>query len=1173
MRRPLAALVAALAVTHAAQGQGTRPVRGKAPPRTPPRPAAPAPAPAPPVARQPVVAPPALAGPIDTMLLRSLTWREIGPYRGGRSVTVSGSVARPNEYWFGGTGAGVFKTTDGGESWTSMTDKYFGGTIGAVAVAPSNPDVVYVGGGEYAIRGNVTHGEGVWKTTDGGKTWTSIGLTDSRQISRIRIHPTNPDLVWVAVQGHVWGPNPERGIFRSADGGKTWTRTLFVNDSTGASDLALDPNNPNVLYAAFWQAHRKPWQLVSGGPGSGIFKSTDGGVTWTSLRTKKGMPSGLWGNIGLSVSGANSKRVFAIIEADSGGVFRSDDAGETWTRVNDERKLRQRAWYYSKIHADPKDTNVVYVNNVSFQKSTDGGKTWRAIRAPHGDSHDLWIAPDNSNRFIEANDGGANVTTNGGRTWSEQDVATAQFYHVSTTNHFPYKVCGAQQDNSTLCGPSRKPGVITIGDWQDAGGGESGYVTALPNDPDIVFAGSYGGFLTRKDMRTETERNVNPWPLNPMGHSAGDLRYRMQWTFPIVVSPHDPKVLYVGSNVIFRTTDEGESYDAISPDLTRNDPRTLGPSGGPITRDQTGVEYYGTVFTLAESPLEKGVLWAGTDDGLVQLSRDGGASWINVTPKLLRTREWARVSIIEASSHKAGTAYVAANRFQQDDLEPYLFRTTDYGLTWTRIDGGSEDGTGARRAPSAGGIAADEFTRVIREDPARPGLLYAGTERGVWASTDDGATWFSLRRNLPPVPVHDLAVKEGDLVAGTHGRSFWILDDLSVLRQLSPAVAQAKWHLYQPKDAHRVEWGGGFFAAMAAGNVTPAKPVGANPQSGMLIEYRLSANAREVTLEILDSTGTLVRRFTSQQDSAARADSITRSARVTAITDSLVKSGLTADSARKRAGQLGAGMLAARAGSDEDFFSRRSPALRLPDRAGTHRVAWNMRWPDAQAFEGMIMWAAGTTGPMALPGTYTIRLSVDGEPAQERSAKLLPDPRATAKPQDYVSQFELLRRIAQRTNDANDGVRTVRSLRAQVTERMKALGAVDTSAFAAAARPWLARLADVEDSLYQTKNRSGQDPLNYPIRLNNQIAALAGVVASADARPTKQSVVVFDLLSRKLDGELTRLKTELGSPLEQLNQWLAARGQPKLDPGKAAPAQGPRADDDDEEAEGPRRRR
>mgnify|MGYP002780185318 CR=1 FL=1 len=1154
LRRPLAAVLATLTLTATAGAQA-RPAPRRAP----------APPPAPAV--RPVVAPPALAAPFDTALLGALRWREIGPHRGGRSVTVSGSVARPNEYWFGGTGAGVFKTTDGGESWTSMTDRYFGGTIGAVAVAPSNPDVVYVGGGEYAIRGNVSHGDGVWRTTDGGKTWRFLGLGDTRQVSRIRVHPTNPDVAWVAAFGHVWGPNAERGIFKTTDGGATWTRVLFVNDSTGASDLALDPNDPNTLYAAFWQAHRKPWQLVSGGAGSNIFKSTDGGATWTSLRTRKGMPAGLWGNIGLSVSGANSRRVYAIIEADEGGVFRSDDAGETWVRTSDDRNLRQRAWYYSKIHADPKDTNVVYVNNVSFMKSTDGGRTFRPIRAPHGDSHDLWIAPDNSNRFIEANDGGANVTTTGGRTWSEQDVATAQFYHVSTTNHWPYRICGAQQDNSTLCGPSRKPGQITIGDWIDAGGGESGYVTAHPTRPDIVFAGSYGGYLTRKDMRTGSERDVNPWPLNPMGHSAGDLRYRMQWTFPIVVSPHDDKVLYVGSNVIFRTTDEGESYEPISPDLTRNDPRTLGPSGGPITRDQTGVEYYGTVFTLAESPLEKGVIWAGTDDGLVQVTRDGGRNWLNVTPPLLRKMEWARVSIIEASRFKRGTAYLAANRFQLDDNAPYLFRTTDYGLTWTRIDGGSEDATGARRAPSAGGIPADEFTRVIREDTERPGLLYAGTERGIWASLDDGATWVSLRRNLPPVPVHDIAVKDGDVIAGTHGRSFWVLDDVSVLRQLTPAIAAKGNHLFKPRDAHRVEWGGGFFAQMAAENASPARPVGANPQSGLLVEYRLAQAAKEVTLEILDSTGTLVRRYASLQDSAVRADSVRRAGRVQAIADSLVKTGIAADSARRRAGQMGAGMLAAEAAP----MRRASPAMRLPDRAGTHRVAWNMRWPDAKAFEGMIMWAAGTQGPMALPGTYTVRLTVDGTVVGTETAKLLPDPRSEAKPADYVAQFTLLRRIAQRTDEANAGVLTVRSLRAQVADRMKALGA-DSAAFGAEARPWLARLADVEDSLYQTKNRSGQDPLNYPIRLNNRIAALAGVVASADARPTKQAQVVFDLLSTQLDGELARLRTELGAPLDRLNQWLAGKNQPKLDPGKAAPTPAPRAEDDDEATSGERRR-
>ena len=621
---------------------------------------------------------------LDTLALNTLRWRELGPFRGGRSVAVAGSATRPSEYYMGTTGGGVFKTLDGGQSWAPVTDKYFGGTIGAVAVAASNPDIVYVGGGEYPMRGNVSHGDGVWKSMDAGKTWVNLGLTATRHISKVRVHPTNPDIVFVAAQGNVWAPTPDRGIYRSTNGGRDWTKVLFRNDSTGASDLAIDPSNPNVMYATFWQAGRTPWKLISGGTGSAMFKSTDGGVTWTDITRNRGMPEGLLGNMGITVSGANPNRVWAIIEADSGGVYRSDDAGTSWRRLNDDRSLRQRAWYYTKIHADPKDTNVVYVNNVNFHKSTNGGRTFTVVRGiPHGDSHDLWIAPNDTRRMIEADDGGASITTDGGRTWTDEDFATAQFYHVTTTNHFPYRICGAQQDNSTLCGPSRKAGGIDITDWQDAGGGESGYIAPRHDDPDVIYAGSYGGYLTRKDMRTGLTRNINAYPENPMGHSAVDLKYRFQWTFPIVVSPHNSGVLYTTSNYVHRSTNEGQSWQVISGDLTRNDPATLGPSGGPLTKDQTSVEYYGTVFAFAESPRMKGVLWAGSDDGLVHVSRDEGRTWTNVTPPDMA--KYTRVSIIEPGQFAAGTAYVAANRFQLADMRPYLWKTTNYGQSLSLI--------------------------------------------------------------------------------------------------------------------------------------------------------------------------------------------------------------------------------------------------------------------------------------------------------------------------------------------------------------------------------------------------------------------------------------------------------------------------------------------------------
>jgi photosystem II stability/assembly factor-like uncharacterized protein len=1074
---------------------------------------------------------------LDTAALNTLKWREVGPFRGGRSVAVAGSAARPNEYYMGTVGGGVFKTLDGGQSWAAVTDKYFGGTIGGIAVSPSSPDVVYVGGGEYALRGNVSHGEGVWKSTDAGKTWTSLGLKLTRQISRVLVHPTNPDVVYIAAQGNVWAPTPERGIYRSRDGGRNWSKVLFRNDSTGASDLAFDPSNPNVLYASFWQAGRTPWMLNSGGEGSGVFKSTDGGDTWTNISHNPGMPSGIFGNIGLTVSAANHNRVFAIIEADSGGVYRSDNAGATWTRTNADRSLRQRAWYYSKIHADPQDTNIVYVNNVNFNKSTDGGKTFRPVRGiPHGDSHDFWIAPNDNKRFIEGDDGGASVSTDGGKTWSDEDFATAQFYHVIATNHFPYQICGAQQDNSTLCGPSRKAGGIDVRDWVEAGGGESGYIASRADDPDVVYAGSYGALLTRKDLRTGLTRNINPWPDNPMGHSAIDLKYRFQWTYPIVLSPHNPNVLYATSNYVHRTTNDGQSWDVISPDLTRNDPKTLGASGGPLTKDQTSVEYYGVIFAFAESPKQKGVLWAGSDDGLIHVSRDNGKSWKNVTPKDMAI--YTRVSLIEPSRYNAGTAYVAANRFQLDDMKPYLWKTSDFGTTWTRIDAG---------------IDATEFTRAIREDDERQGQLYVGTERGVWFSHDDGASWQRLQLNLPPVPVHDLAIKDGDLIAATHGRSFWVIDDISALRQMTPTLTSEDAHLFKPRDAYRVSFGGGRGGG-GGGGATPGPaagpavhPIAASPTGGPVANYWLKRANREVVLEFMDAKGKLIRSFTSKQDSATAADSVTRSARSRARVDSLVKSGIAADSAdrmvRRTAVTPDAG-----AALDEDGPIRTPPAPRVPNKAGINAFNWNMRYPDASTFEGLIMWAGGTQGPTAPPGTYQVRMIVDGKPIGTQSFVLKKDPRTKATAEDLASQFAFLINVRDRTTAANDAVKTVRWVKSQLDDREKRLTGQAKADFQAQAGVLRAELSVVEDSVYQTKNRSGQDPLNYPIRLNNKIAALAGVAGSAEAAPTKQTTDVYTGLSRQLDVELTKMKKTLDTRLPAINLLLRRATLPEIVP-------------------------
>ncbi len=1052
----------------------------------------------------PVRAAPAQATPYDSTVFAALKWREIGIFRGGRSVAVAGSASRPNEYWMGTTGGGVFKTTDGGHTWMPATDKYFGGTIGAIGVSESNPDIVYVGTGEYPIRGNVSHGDGVFKTTDGGKKWELVGLAETGQISRVRVHPTNPDVVWVGAQGHAFGPNSERGVFKTTDGGKTWRKVLFRNDSTGVSDLVLDPSNPDVLYAAFWQAQRKPWQLVSGGSGGGIFKSTDGGEQWTELTRNPGLPPGLLGNIGLSVSAAKPSLVWALIEAGAGGVYRSDDGGSSWRYVNAERKLRQRPWYYSRIFADPKDTNTVYGLNVLAYRSTDGGRTFRHLPDPHGDNHDLWIAPNDPQRMIEGNDGGANVSFNGGRTWTDQDYATAQFYHVTTTNHFPYRVCGAQQDNSGVCGPSRWPGGIDRAQWYDVAG-ESGHIQARPDDPDITYGGDNSGFLARVDHKTGFWRMISPWPDSPDGHPAGEGKFHFQWTAPLLISPHDPHVLYHGGNVLFKSVNEGQSWAVVSPDLTRHDPATLGPSGGPITLDQTTAEYYGTIFALAESPRVKGLLWAGSDDGLVHLTRDGGKTWKDVTPPAVAP--FTRISAIEASHHAPGTAYLAVNRYQLEDMAPYIYKTTDYGRTWRKI---------------ANGIPATEFARVVREDPVRPGLLFAGTERGVWVSFDDGASWQSLRLNLPIVPVHDLAIKEGDLVAATHGRSFWILDDISPLRQLSRPVPREAVHLFKPRDAYRVDWGGGFF-----GGGTDAHPVGKNPPNGAMIYYWLKEKNREVRLEVLDAAGGVIRGFTSRQDSltvldSARTDSLRR-----VRTDSLRSAGVT-DSVKIDS------ILAADTLKDVDKpWPRRPPAApRVANKAGLNLFTWNLRYPDAAAFWGMV--GVATDGPMAPPGAYRVRVRAGGR-AYTSSFGLKADPRSKVTPAELREQFAFLKRLRDTVDAATTAVLTIRNVRAQLEDRLGAASPSDTARLAGVARPLAERLAAIEAGIYEVRNRSFQDPLNFPPKLVERISSLASVVGGIDARPTAQASEVLRTFAPELQKQLLALREMLAHDLPPVN--------------------------------------
>ena len=1055
----------------------------------------------------------------DTLAFAALNWREIGIFRGGRSIAVAGSASRPNEYWMGTTGGGVFKTTDGGNTWLPVTDKYFGGTIGAIGVSESNPDVVYVGTGEYAVRGNVSHGDGVFKTTDGGKTWTAMGLADTRQIARVRVHPTKPDIAYVAAQGHAFGPNAERGIYKTTDGGKTWTKVLFKNDSTGACDLAMDPSNPDVLYAAFWQVIRKPWMLSSGGAGGGLYKTTDGGAHWTELTRNAGLPKGLLGNIGITVSGAKPARVWALIEASDGGVFRSDDAGATWTLVNNQNKLRQRAWYYDKIFADPKDSNVVWAVNTGLFRSKDGGKTFLHMSDPHGDNHDLWIASNDPQRLIESNDGGANVSFNGGKTWTDQDFATAQFYHVTTTNHFPYHVCGAQQDNSGVCGPSAAPGGIGRGEWYDVSG-ESGYIVALPDTPEVTFGGDNSAFLARIDHRTGAFRMVSPWPDSPDGHAAAEGRYRFQWTAPLLISPHDPRVLYAGANVIFKTADEGQTWTAISPDLTRHDPRTLGPSGGPITLDQTTAEYYATVFALAESPLQAGVLWAGSDDGLINLSQDGGKTWSNVTPKELG--DFTRVSIIEPSHYAVGTAYVAANRYQLEDLAPYIWKTTDFGKTWTKI---------------VTGIPASEFVRVVREDPVRQGLLFAGTERGVWVSFDDGANWQRLRRNLPIVPVHDLAIKAGDLVAATHGRSFWILDDITPLRQLTADAVAGDAFLFKPRDAWRVEWGG-------FGGGSAAHPVGKNPPSGVMVSYWLKAKNQDVTLEVLDSAGRVIRSFSSKQDSlvaidSARTDSVKRFR-----TDSVRKAGVT-DSTKLDS--IVSASFADTIADENKPWPQRPPAMpRLPNKAGTNLFVWDMHWPDARPFWGNA--GISTQGPLTLPGAYSVRLTAGGKQFTQ-SFRLLVDPRSRASAAELRAQFAFVAQVRDTVNAVTSGIIRLRNTRSQLEDQLAALPARDKTRTPVQAL--ITKLSAIEDTLYQTRLRADEDGLVYPPRSAERLSSLTFVAGAGDAAPTQPARDVFALFAPDLQRGLSALTVALTTDLAAVNAALVRAKRPAVTPGNS----------------------
>jgi photosystem II stability/assembly factor-like uncharacterized protein len=1054
---------------------------------------------------------------------KGLQYRLVGPFRGGRVVAVSGVVGQDNVYYFGAAAGGMWKTTDGGLNWKPIFDKQKDASpsIGAIAISASDPNVVYVGTGEACIRGNIVGGNGVYKSIDAGKTWRFVGLADTHAIGRLAVNPKNPDIAFVAALGHPFGDNEERGIFRTQDGGKTWKKVLYKDAKTGGIDIAFDPGNSNVLFAALWQAKRTPWSLDSGGPGSGLYRSSDGGTSWKELKGH-GLPEGILGRIGVTVSGANPNRVWAVIEAEKGGIYRSDDGGDSWSLMTGDHRFRQRAWYYSHIFADPKSADAVYILNTAAYLSNDGGKTFRRLHTPHGDNHALWIDPANPRRLINGNDGGATISIDGGDTWSTiYNQPTAQFYHVITDNRFPYYIYGAQQDNSTVAIASASPeGMIDRPDWYDVGGGESGYIAPDPTDPEIVYAGSYGGEITRRDHRTGEEQSVNPWPVNPIGWPASDVKHRFQWTEPIVFSPHDPKTMYFAGEVLFKTTDGGMSWSIISPDLTRNDKSKQASSGGPLTKDNTGVEVYDTIFSVVESPIQKGLIWAGTDDGLVQLTRDGGEHWENVTPKAMP--EWGTVSMIEPSSRDAGTVYLAVERHKSDDFAPYVFKTTDFGRTWAKL---------------VVGLPANNYVHAVRIDSRRPGLLFAGTEQGVYFSYDDGAHWQSLQLNLPIVPVNDLVIKNTDLVVATHGRSFWVLDDITPLEQYEDSIPQQEAHLFMPGATNHTV----FHGSAASGNA------GKNPPAGAVINYWLKVSlkkpdqaktlgasagaegapakneamlstsssenkkadaesvAPKIMLEILDASGKVIRKYPKKEESGNDSDN-----------------------------------------DEEDFFDPGGGANDLPADAGLNRFVWNLRYEGATKVPKAPLWGGNTDGPEALPGAYQIRLTVSGK-SYTAPLEIKIDPRLKISQEDMAKQFDLLLKIRDKVTETDDAIIQIRDLREQINSYNTRLKSDPRAKVIAAAGKTLdTKMTEVEEALIQTKAKSGQDVLNFPVRLNNDLVALSGVVGSADSAPTKQSYEVFNMLSQAVDEQLAKWRTIVSTDVVAYNNLVKQQEVPAL---------------------------
>ena len=1033
-------------------------------------------------------------------------WRSVGPFRGGRVVTVAGSYHDQNTFYFGAVAGGVWKTTDAGLYWRPVSDGFFNtSSVGAVTVAPSDSNVIYAGTGETTIRIDVSHGDGVYRSTDAGTTWSHVGLKETRHIGKIRVHPTNPDVAWVAAFGHAFGSNPERGVFKTEDGGKTWRHVLFVSDKAGAVDLSVDESNPRILYATIWEAHRNFWQISSGGPESGLWRSLDGGETWQDITRNQGLPKGTLGKLAVAASPAQSGRVWTLVEhTTEGGLYRSDDYGLTWELVSDNQNLVSRAWYYVHLTADPVDAETVYVNNLDFYRSNDGGRTFTEIVTPHGDNHDLWIDPKDPKRMIQGNDGGANVSVDGGQTFSTiYNQPTAQFYHLGVSNEEPYHIYGTQQDNSSLAVPAwTNSSSITWQHVYDAGTGESGYVVVKPDDPDVIYVGAIGSSpgggnaLQRYDRKTDQIRLITSWPESKTGLGAKALRQRFAWTYPIVVSPHDVNTIYIGGERVYRSTNEGQSWEPISPDLTRAEPHTLEPSGGPVNKDAVGAEIYATIFSFIESPHQQGVFWAGSDDGLIHVSQDSGASWQNVTPP--QFQDWTMVSCIEPSPTDPATVYVAATRYKTDDYAPYMFVTRDFGATWDQINDG---------------IPADEFTRVIRADPEQPGLLYAGTELGVHVSTDDGSTWAPLQLNLPVSPIHDLIVKGTDLIAGTHGRAIWILDDLTPIRKLAAGVPAATTFLMPLRDTLRIlpgiDWTGnvptstnyigrtpGGFRVTTDTNgqsVRTYLDVGENPPKGAIVTYFLTeAPSEPITLTFTNAAGKEVRRFTSRT-------------------------------------------------SDDPVIAKE---LRVPAAAGWNRFVWDLQWSPVTKVEGSDSVANETiTGPFVAPGDFTVTLKV-GETELSEGFRVVKPSNRTASQADLDAQEALLLTIHHGLDRVAKTLNRMRDLRAQLSDWSKrAAGRSSAADFVKAADALAEQVLEIEKTIAVPDLRPGWgDRNNAGSRLKEQLAGIAPAVQLGDYRPTDQAAEAVAEASTAIDAEISRFEQLVASAIPALNVQASQAG-------------------------------